>query len=201
MPSIFPVRLEMIRAGAGAVHLEDQVAQKRCGHRPNKAIVSTDEMCDLETAADAKTDPDFIPVARTDALAVEGFSAVVERAQAFVEAGADAIFAEAMTDLSMYGGRRCGGRAGAGQHYDSDKRRSIAAKSSAPWASPWPSIPISLPGNEPGSAQCLSLRYRRGINGMSSRPCKPAWTSMISWAITNTKGSLTLFGDNAKESN
>lgn len=94
---------EMIRAGAGAVHLEDQVAQKRCGHRPNKAIVSTEEMCDrLKAAADAKTDPDFILMARTDALAVEGFSAVVERAQAFVEAGADAIFAEAMTDLSMY---------------------------------------------------------------------------------------------------
>ncbi len=94
---------EMIRAGAGAVHLEDQVAQKRCGHRPNKAIVSTDEMSDrLKAAADAKTDPDFILMARTDALAVEGFSAVVERAQAFVDAGADAIFAEAMTDLSMY---------------------------------------------------------------------------------------------------
>jgi methylisocitrate lyase len=94
---------EMIRAGAGGAHIEDQVAQKRCGHRPGKAIVSTAEMCDrLKAAADAKTDPDFLLMARTDALAVEGFEAVVERAGAFVEAGADAIFAEAMTDLDMY---------------------------------------------------------------------------------------------------
>lgn len=94
---------EMIRAGAGAVHIEDQVAQKRCGHRPGKAIVSTEEMCDrLKAAADAKDDPDFILMARTDALAVDGFEAVIDRAGAFVEAGADAIFAEAMTDLDMY---------------------------------------------------------------------------------------------------
>mgnify|MGYP005844391825 CR=1 FL=1 len=94
---------EMIRAGAGGAHLEDQVAQKRCGHRPGKAIVSTGEMCDrLKAAADAKDDPDFVLMARTDALAVEGFGAVVDRAGAFVEAGADAIFAEAMTDLDMY---------------------------------------------------------------------------------------------------
>lgn len=94
---------EMIRAGAGGVHIEDQVAQKRCGHRPGKAIVSTAEMCDrLKAAADAKDDPDFLLMARTDALAVDGFEAVIERAQAFVEAGADAIFAEAMTDLEMY---------------------------------------------------------------------------------------------------
>lgn len=94
---------EMIKAGAGAVHMEDQVAQKRCGHRPGKAIVSTGEMSDrLKAALDAKTDPDFIVMARTDALAVEGFDAVVERAQAFAEVGADAIFAEAMTDLDLY---------------------------------------------------------------------------------------------------
>lgn len=94
---------EMIRAGAGGVHIEDQVAQKRCGHRPGKAIVPTAEMCDrLKAAADAKDDPDFLLMARTDALAVDGFEAVIERAQAFVEAGADAIFAEAMTDLEMY---------------------------------------------------------------------------------------------------
>jgi methylisocitrate lyase len=94
---------EMIRAGAGGVHIEDQVAQKRCGHRPGKAIVSTAEMCDrIKAAVDAKTDPDFLLMARTDALAVDGFDAVVERAGAFVEAGADAIFAEAMTDLEMY---------------------------------------------------------------------------------------------------
>lgn len=94
---------EMISAGAGAVHIEDQVAQKRCGHRPNKEIVSIDEMCDrIKAAVDAKTDPDFVVMARTDALAVDGFNAVVERAGRFVEAGADAIFAEAMTDIDMY---------------------------------------------------------------------------------------------------
>ena len=94
---------EMTRAGAAAVHIEDQVAQKRCGHRPNKAIVPTNEMMDrIKAAVDAKIDPDFIVMARTDALAVEGFNAVLDRVSAFVEAGADAIFAEAMTDLDMY---------------------------------------------------------------------------------------------------
>jgi len=94
---------EMIHAGAAAVHIEDQVAQKRCGHRPNKAIVSTGEMTDrIKAAMDAKTDADFIVMARTDALAVDGFNAVVDRVVAFVDAGADAIFAEAMTDLDMY---------------------------------------------------------------------------------------------------
>ena len=93
----------MTRAGAAAVHIEDQVAQKRCGHRPNKAIVPTSEMIDrIKAAVDAKIDADFIVMARTDALAVDGFDAVLERVAAFVDAGADAIFAEAMTDLSMY---------------------------------------------------------------------------------------------------
>ncbi|GIT40014.1 MAG: hypothetical protein Ct9H300mP8_12100 [Gammaproteobacteria bacterium] len=94
----------MESAGVGAVHIEDQVAQKRCGHRPNKAIVPAQEMCDrIKAAVDAKTDPSFMVMARTDALAVDGFDAVLDRTQAYVEAGADAIFAEAMTDVSMYG--------------------------------------------------------------------------------------------------
>jgi methylisocitrate lyase len=94
---------EMSKAGAAAVHIEDQVAQKRCGHRPNKAIVPTEEMCDrIKAAVDAKSDADFVIMARTDALAVDGFDSVLERVVAFVEAGADAIFAEAMTDLKMY---------------------------------------------------------------------------------------------------
>ncbi len=94
---------EIIRAGAAAVHIEDQVAAKRCGHRPNKAIVSVDEMCDrVKAAVDAKTDADFVVMARTDALAVEGEAAVLERVASFEAAGADAIFAEAMTDLEMY---------------------------------------------------------------------------------------------------
>lgn len=94
---------QMISAGAAAVHLEDQVSQKRCGHRPGKEIVSKDEMVDrIKAAADAKTDPDFVLMARTDALQVEGLSGVIDRCAAFVEAGADAIFAEAMTDITMY---------------------------------------------------------------------------------------------------
>ena len=94
---------QMIAAGAAAVHLEDQVAQKRCGHRPNKEIVSQAEMVDrIKAAADAKTDPDFVLMARTDALQKEGLQGVIDRACACVEAGADAIFAEAMTDITMY---------------------------------------------------------------------------------------------------
>ena len=95
---------DMIRAGAAAVHIEDQVAQKRCGHRPNKEIVSREEMEDrIKAAVDARTDPDFVIMARTDALAVVGLEEVVERAVRCEAAGADAIFAEAMTDLDMYG--------------------------------------------------------------------------------------------------
>jgi methylisocitrate lyase len=94
---------QMINAGAAAVHLEDQVSQKRCGHRPGKEIVTTEEMVDrVKAAVDAKTDPDFVLMARTDALQVEGLQGVIDRACAFVEAGADAIFAEAMTDITMY---------------------------------------------------------------------------------------------------
>ncbi len=94
---------DMTAAGAAAVHIEDQVAQKRCGHRPNKSIVSTAEMVDrIKAAVDAKTDADFVVMARTDALAVDGMNAVVDRAGAFAEAGADAIFAEAMTEIGMY---------------------------------------------------------------------------------------------------
>lgn len=93
----------MIDAGAGAVHIEDQVSAKRCGHRPNKTIVSAGEMCDrIKAAVDAKTDAQFVVMARTDALAVAGLDAVLTRVSRFVEAGADAIFAEAMTDLDMY---------------------------------------------------------------------------------------------------
>ena len=94
---------EMTQAGAAAVHIEDQVAQKRCGHRPNKAIVPIAEMVDrIKAAMDAKTDAQFVVMARTDALSVDGFNAAVDRAGAFAEAGADAIFAEAMTDIAMY---------------------------------------------------------------------------------------------------
>ena len=93
----------MIKAGAGAVHMEDQVGAKRCGHRPGKEIVSKEEMVDrVKAAVDARTDPGFVIMARTDALAVEGLDAAVDRACAYVEAGADMIFPEAMTELPMY---------------------------------------------------------------------------------------------------
>lgn len=93
----------LIKFGAGAMHIEDQVMQKRCGHRPNKEIVSKEEMVDrIKAAADAKTDSDFVIMARTDALAVEGLQAAVDRAGACLEAGADMIFPEAITELSMY---------------------------------------------------------------------------------------------------
>jgi methylisocitrate lyase len=93
----------MIKAGAAAVHLEDQVGQKRCGHRPGKEVVSTGEMVDrIKAAVDARTDSEFVIMARTDALAKEGLGAALDRASAYVEAGADMIFAEAVTDVSQY---------------------------------------------------------------------------------------------------
>ncbi len=93
----------MCNAGVAAVHIEDQVGQKRCGHRPNKNIVSTGEMADrIKAAVDAKPDPDFVVMARTDALAVEGMEPMLERIRVYEAAGADAIFAEAMTDINHY---------------------------------------------------------------------------------------------------
>ena len=92
-----------IKAGVAAVHLEDQVGQKRCGHRPGKEVVSTDEMVDrVKAAVDARTDDDFVIMARTDAAASEGIDAAIERAVAYVEAGADMIFPEAMKTLDDY---------------------------------------------------------------------------------------------------
>ena len=91
------------KAGAAALHIEDQIGAKRCGHRPNKAIVSKEEMVDrIRAAVDARTDPNFVIMARTDALAVEGVEAAIDRAQAYVEAGADMLFPEAITELAMY---------------------------------------------------------------------------------------------------
>ena len=94
---------DMEKAGAAAVHMEDQVAQKRCGHRPNKEIVSTEEMVDrIKAAVDARTDPDFFIMARTDAFAQEGLEAAIERAKAYIAAGADGIFAEAVQTEEHY---------------------------------------------------------------------------------------------------
>lgn len=94
----------LIRAGAGGMHIEDQVGAKRCGHRPKKEIVTLPEMVDrIKAAVDARIDPDFVIMARTDALAGEGLESALERVQACVEAGADMIFPEAVTDLETYG--------------------------------------------------------------------------------------------------
>jgi len=93
----------LVKFGAGAMHIEDQVGAKRCGHRPGKELVSKEEMADrIKAAVDARTDPGFVIMARTDALASEGLEPAVERARAYVEAGADMIFPEAITDLPMY---------------------------------------------------------------------------------------------------
>ena len=105
-PSAFNIERTIknrIKAGAAAAHIEDQVGAKRCGHRPGKEIVSCEEMVDrVRAAADAKTDPDFFLIARTDAIQAEGVDAAIERCQAYVEAGADGIFAEAAYDLPTY---------------------------------------------------------------------------------------------------
>ena len=94
---------QMIKAGAAAVHIEDQIGQKRCGHRPGKELVATAEMVDrIKAAVDARTDEGFVLMARTDALANEGLGAAIARAQAYVAAGADMIFAEAVTELGQY---------------------------------------------------------------------------------------------------
>ena len=93
----------LIKAGAGAMHMEDQVGAKRCGHRPNKELVSADEMCDrIKAAVDGRTDASFVIMARTDALANEGFDFALERLNKYVEAGADMVFPEAVTELTMY---------------------------------------------------------------------------------------------------
>ena len=93
----------LVKYGAAAMHIEDQVGAKRCGHRPGKEIVPAAEMCDrIKAAVDARTDPAFAIMARTDALASEGLERAIERTRAYVEAGADMIFPEAMTELQMY---------------------------------------------------------------------------------------------------
>jgi methylisocitrate lyase len=105
-PSAFNIERtikSLISAGAAGAQIEDQVLAKRCGHRPNKEVVSTDEMADrIKAAISARAEDPFYLIARTDALAIEGIDAAIERAKAYVKAGADAIFAEAVTDLDQY---------------------------------------------------------------------------------------------------
>lgn len=93
----------LIKTGAAACHIEDQIQSKRCGHRPNKAIVTTSEMVDrIKAAVDAREDPEFVIMARTDAIAIEGLESAIKRMHAYIEAGADMIFPEAVTELNMY---------------------------------------------------------------------------------------------------
>jgi methylisocitrate lyase len=93
----------LVKAGAAAMHIEDQAGAKRCGHRPGKEIVTTQEMCDrIKAAVDGRTDPNFVVMARTDAIASEGFERSLERIRKYVEAGADMVFPEAVTELEMY---------------------------------------------------------------------------------------------------
>jgi methylisocitrate lyase len=93
----------LIKAGAGGMHIEDQAGAKRCGHRPGKEIVSTEEMCDrIKAAVDGRTDPSFVVMARTDAIANEGIDKSLVRIQKYIEAGADMVFPEAVTELAMY---------------------------------------------------------------------------------------------------
>jgi len=105
-PSAFNIRRtvrSLIKSGAAGMHLEDQIGAKRCGHRPNKEVVSKAEMVDrIKAAVDARTDGSFMIMARTDALAIEGVNAALDRAHAYVEAGADAVFPEAISDLATY---------------------------------------------------------------------------------------------------
>jgi methylisocitrate lyase len=105
-PSAFNIERtikELIKAGAAAMHIEDQVQAKRCGHRPNKEIVSKGEMVDrIKAAVDARTDSDFCIMARTDSIAIEGLDAAIERSLAYIEAGADLVFPEAIRDLDSY---------------------------------------------------------------------------------------------------
>ena len=129
---------QMIKAGAAAVHIEDQVSAKRCGHRPGKELVPTEEMVDrIKAAVDAKvaarTDPDFVIMARTDALASEGLPRAIERAQAYVSAGADMIFAEAVSELPMYTAfRKAVGRADFGQHHRIRQDAALHARRTRP---------------------------------------------------------------------
>jgi methylisocitrate lyase len=124
----------MQRAGAAAVHIEDQVGSQRCGHRPGKELVPAEEMVDrIKAAVDARTDQDFVIMARTDALAGEGLAAALDRCAAYVAAGADMIFAEAVTDLALYPASRRGWACPSWPTSQSlDKRRSTPRSSWPP---------------------------------------------------------------------
>jgi 2-methylisocitrate lyase-like PEP mutase family enzyme len=185
----------LIKFGAGAMHIEDQVGAKRCGHRPNKELVTQQEMVDrIKAAADAKTDREFVVMARTDALAVEGLQAAIDRACACVEAGADMIFPEAITELSMYKkfadavkvpilANITEFRRDAALHdRGTQKRERRDGAVSA----------VRVPRDERGGAEGSSRRCaKRARRRTSSTRCRRATTFTITWAITRTSRSST----------
>ena len=177
------------KAGVAAIHIEDQVAQKRCGHRPNKAIVTQAEMVDrIKAAVDARTDENFVIMARTDALAVEGLQSAIDRAHACVEAGADMIFPEAITELSMY------------KQFAAAINVPILANITEFGATPLYSqqelgengvslVLYPLSSFRAASKAALNVMKqfaKMDTNKMWSTPCNRVWNCMISWAITTT---------------
>ena len=185
----------LVKAGAAAMHIEDQVGAKRCGHRPGKAIVAQDEMVDrVKAAVDARTDPAFVVMARTDALAVEGVDAALERARACVEAGADMIFPEAVTDLATY--RRfvdAVERAGARQHHRIRRDAAFHARRARERRGRDRALPaVGVSRDEQGGARRLSRAARATArSATSSTRCRRAPSSTIISAITPTNRSST----------
>jgi 2-methylisocitrate lyase-like PEP mutase family enzyme len=149
----------LCKMGAAAVHIEDQVGAKRCGHRPGKEIVTTDEMADrVKAAADAKTDGDFFIIARTDAIASEGVDRAIERSVACVEAGADAIFAEAANDLDTYRKFAAAVKAPSSrQHHRVRRHAAVHCRRTAQRQRGHGAVPaVGVPRDEQGGVECLS---------------------------------------------
>jgi 2-methylisocitrate lyase-like PEP mutase family enzyme len=177
----------MIRAGVAAIHMEDQVAAKRCGHRPGKALVDVDEMADrLRAAVDARTDPGFVIMARTDAYAAEGIQAAIERACAYVQAGADMIFAEALETLEDY---RAFTRA-----LEVPVLANITEFGRTPLFSAWPWCSIPCRRFAPWAWPHRGCTARSAAMARNARwwvRCRPAPSSTRYWATTPTSASWT----------
>jgi len=179
---------DMERAGAAAVHLEDQVAQKRCGHRPGKELVSQEEMVDRVTAAvDARKDPSFFIMARTDAFAREGLEAAIERAQAYVAAGADGIFAEAIKVEADYRAFRealdvpiLANMTEFGQTELWNKQQL------GEWGASMILYPLS-------AFRAMNKAWSRGINARWWIKCKPVWSFTIIWVTTSTSKNWIVY--------
>jgi len=196
-PSAFNIERtvkSLIKAGAAAAHIEDQVGAKRCGHRPGKEIVSTEEMVNrIKAAVDARTDPDFFLIARTDAIQAEGVDAAIERCKAYVEAGADGIFAEAAYDLPTY------------ERFVKELNVPVLANITEFGATPLFTreelasvgvaiscircLPSALPTRPPKT--CTTRSAPKVISRASLTPCRPVPSSTIASAITRSSRSWT----------